>query len=153
MSRNRGTPPAVAGARSAQPRTGNQITFKLNVPAYATSCAEAWHASEIKLEVGQRVAISATGAIALSNYSRREGPPDGLVGIPADASYLAPGLDRYALVARIGTEGAPFQVGTHTAITIEDPGELFLGVNDEWFKYNSGSFDVEVQIAEAGGAD
>ena len=142
MPRNRGTPPAAG----AQPAAEKTRTFRLNVPAYAASCAEAWHASEIKLEVGQHVAIRTTGAIALSNYSRLEGPPDGLVGIPAESSYVAPGLDRYALVGRIGPDGNPFLLGAKADFTVEAPGELYLALNDEWFEYNSGGFDVEVRV-------
>ncbi len=123
-----------------------QDTHKMAVPAYARSREQAWHASGIQLEAGDRLELVASGAIALSDGSSHECTPYGLIGVKATPSYLAPGLDRYALIGKIGPDGRPFQVASRTTLEVEGPGELFLGVNDEWFDYNSGSFEVLIRI-------
>ena len=130
--------------RDSTPTTHRKV-YRLSVPAYARQ-GEAWHSSGIRLEAGQRLEIRATGVIALSERSGLEGPPDGLIGVVAGEGYLAPGLDRYALIGRIGAQGAPFPIGTHADLFAEQPGELELAVNDEWFEYNSGDFEVVVTV-------
>ena len=146
MPINRGGPLVEREPENRARATGIENTHKMAVPAHARSCEQAWHASGICLEAGDRLELVASGAIALSEPSSHEGTPDGLIGIKASESYLAAGLDRYALVGKIGPDGRPFQVGWQATLEVEGPGELFLGVNDEWFEYNSGSFEVLIRV-------
>jgi hypothetical protein len=51
-----------------------------------------------------------------------------------------------ALIGRIGN-GAPFYVGEgNTSFRAGNSGRLFLGVNDDYLRDNSGSFRVRVDI-------
>jgi hypothetical protein len=48
-----------------------------------------------------------------------------------------------ALIARIG-DGNPFLVGTRGSMPMPSAGKLYLGVNDEYYDDNSGSFNVTI---------
>jgi YVTN family beta-propeller protein len=67
-------------------------------------------------------------------------------GLPSvcGAGFAAPGLACYSLVGRIGSDGVPFEVGTSLQTTASSSGELFLGVNDNYFPDNSGSWTASV---------
>jgi RHS repeat-associated protein len=54
-----------------------------------------------------------------------------------------PGLACWSLVGRIGADGTPFDVGSAATINAS-AGELYLGVNDNFYSDNSGSWTVEI---------
>jgi hypothetical protein len=64
-------------------------------------------------------------------------------------TFSAPGLSCWSLVGKIGENGAPFEVGT--SITIEGPasGELYLGINDNYYQDNSGSLTATISSSES----
>ena len=53
-------------------------------------------------------------------------------------------------VGRIGEDGTPFNVGS-SATTDASAGELYLGVNDNYYPDNTGSWTVEVTAGVAVG--
>lgn len=57
------------------------------------------------------------------------------------AAWAAP---CWSLIARIGN-GSPFEVGTSTQV-VTTAGELYLGVNDNNFSDNSGSWTVRIKL-------
>ena len=59
-------------------------------------------------------------------------------------SWTAPGLPCWSLIGRIGN-GTPFFVGDSYQAVIKNPGELYLGVDDETGQFgdNSGSWTVQ----------
>jgi hypothetical protein len=55
-------------------------------------------------------------------------------------SFLAPGLNCWSLVGRIGTTGPIFFVGTSLTMPAPSSGELYLAFNDDYYPNNSGDF-------------
>jgi hypothetical protein len=122
------------------------------------STVAGWQNTGIVLIDGMAASISATGTAscdviepifaACTNVLG----PEGLVGTTAGGFpvWLAPGLPRYSLVARIDG-GTPFVLGTEPLV-ITGSGELQLGYNDQQGLYgdNAGQFTVTVTSCRPG---
>jgi hypothetical protein len=55
-------------------------------------------------------------------------------------SFLAPGLNCWSLVGRIGATGTIFFIGTTLNMPAPLSGELYLAFNDDFYPNNSGDF-------------
>ena len=74
----------------------------------------------------------------------RQDGPEGEKDSPRNPNRPIPSRSAAALIGRVGDD-APLFIGTDTAgIRVRGSGQLFLGVNDETFEDNSGSFRVTV---------
>jgi hypothetical protein len=70
--------------------------------------------------------------------------PDGDKNLPARASYPVRDMPVGGLIGRVGN-GRPFAIGsTRAPITMPNGGRLFLAVNDDDIRDNSGGFDVQI---------
>lgn len=124
---------AAAPAASATPAAG-VITVPANQP---------WTDTGITVARGQRVQFNATGDIMIAS-----GASSGVGGSPAvtvpGGRYPVAGAPVGALIGKVGN-GAPFLIGTNSQpIQMPSIGRLMLGVNDDHFADNSGSFSVSV---------
>jgi len=119
--------PAVAGA----------ITVQANQP---------WTSTGITVKKGQRVTFTSTGEIQLSADANDIATPDGSKsGRKAVNAPFAPS-SAGALLGRVGTSGQPFPLGSSTqTITMPADGVLYLGINDDGFGDNKGTFQVVVR--------
>jgi hypothetical protein len=120
------TAPAVASARAGA------IVLQGNQP---------WTSSGISVRKGERIAFSATGDIMIAANAS-----SGIGGSPAVTSptirYPVVNSPVGALIARIGN-GVPLAIGANTQpITMPATGQLFLGINDDHFEDNSGTYTV-----------
>lgn len=93
-----------------------------------------WTDTDIDLHIGQSVVIQATGEV-YGRYTPPErvwGPlgPEGQTDEIADSLWMLPGVPKITLLAKIGEDGEPFEVGSEMRISAERQGRLFLGVND-----------------------
>jgi hypothetical protein len=71
--------------------------------------------------------------------------PDGIEEV-ADETFVVPGLNKYALVGKIG-DGDPFLVGSYSNVDCEqETGTLLLIHNDSDSSDNSGSYEVNIQV-------
>ncbi len=61
-------------------------------------------------------------------------------------SFLAPGLNCWSLVGRIGTTGVIFPVGTSLKMPAPYSGELYLAFNDDYYPNNSGDFTAMITV-------
>jgi hypothetical protein len=93
---------------------------------------------------GERITFSGSGDIMVAaNASSSVG------GSPAATSpavrYPVASSPVGALIARVGN-GTPFPIGPNTPqpVTMPATGQLFLGVNDDHFGDNSGTYAVTV---------
>lgn len=105
----------------------------LTIPA-----AQSWTDTSIDLRQGDFVNITSSGIIYIDD-SAAEKTPDGDFSCTVDASFSAPDLRCWSLIGKIG-DGIPFEVGTRTTFSATTSGRLFLGVNDNIFSDNSGSW-------------
>lgn len=121
----------------------------VQLPTQATAPAGAiivqgnqpWTNAGIRVTKGERIAFAGTGDIMIAANAS-----SGVGGSPAVTSptirYPVPNLPVGSLIARIGN-GAPLAIGPNTQpITMPATGQLFLGVNDDHFEDNSGTYTV-----------
>ena len=102
----------------------------------------------IDLRRGDKVVINASGFIYPSESSPRTSP-DGNRGFSGSrTSYPLPDAGQGALIGYIrltdGRRTRPFYVGSQQAFTVPDDGRLFLLINDDDYRDNSGNFSVRV---------
>ncbi len=104
-----------------------------------------WTDTGFDLQGGEKVSIEATGEVFAN--ATVSGGPDGIPGHPGWARYnLVGDAPHAALIGRIGDEGEPFYVGHSFTTTVQQPGELFLGVNDTGYDNNKGAFTATVTV-------
>jgi hypothetical protein len=60
--------------------------------------------------------------------------------------FVAPGLPCWSLIGRIGQSGTIFEVGSSKSFVAASSGEVYLGVNDNYFGDNSGSWTASISI-------
>lgn len=102
----------------------------------------------INLRRGDRVTINASGFIFPDERSARTSP-DGNRGFSSSrSSYPLPDAGHGALIGYIrladGRQTRPFYVGSQQAFTVPDDGRLFLLINDDDYRDNTGNFSVRV---------
>ena len=126
-----GGAPAAAGLS----QNGGTMTVEANQP---------WTPTGLMVQKGQRFSFSASGAIQLSpNQNDAAGPGGSNSGRRAAGAPL-PRMLAGQLIAKIGDNGRPFPLGTNTTMTMPASGQLFLGINDDGFQDNTGSFQVTI---------
>ncbi len=101
----------------------------------------------IELRSGQRVSFSATGAIYSRNATTSAISPEGYRRTQA-GSYPMRDATFGSLIGYIrladGRASQPFYIGTQRTIDAPQSGRLYLLVNDDDYRDNSGSFQVRV---------
>lgn len=123
-----------------------------------------WTDTGVDVAAGEQLAISATGEMEISHwkFAGRDGF-EWLVGpqgtylydtVVSDKAFPLPAAGRgpapcYALIGRIGADGAPFLVGRDYRAQAPASGRLFLGVNDFDVSDNSGGFSADIALGEA----
>jgi hypothetical protein len=126
---------AVATTGSSTPSAGGT--------AITVSAQQAWTPTGITVTKGQTLTFTATGEVQLSaDANDKAGTAGSVTGRRAQRSALPRELAG-ALIGKIGS-GQPFGIGNLTSIVAPASGQLFLGVNDESFGDNQGSFQVTV---------
>ena len=80
------------------------------------SSIDFWTDTHVDIRGGQTVSIQATGEV-YGRYSPPDGVwgplgPEGQTDEIADSLWMLPGVPKIALIAKIGEEGEPFEVGS-----------------------------------------
>src|SRR5262249_2965408 len=121
-------------------------------PAVAVPSTRSWTETGITVRRGDVVAISARGQMHLGTGAIAAMTPAGIPWgaacdrvLGAQSGWIAPGLDCWSLIGRIGT-GKPFAVGFGRTFTAPDTGALVLGVNDDYFGDNAGSWSTTIVL-------
>ncbi len=104
-----------------------------------------WLDTKFEVEKGQKVRMSASGQISVSNYGVSCGP-DGTNNYRNNRSFH--GFPTLSLVGRIGKSGKPFLIGSSYKGTAKSTGRLYVGVVS--FIWNpggaSGNYDLKVTV-------
>jgi hypothetical protein len=109
----------------------------------SVAAAADWTSTEIRVQRGQRISITASGEVDLGNNRRAD--PDGIS--LEDAKKLLPQHPTGALIAVIGDDNDDFIfVGRAAEFVAPHNGILFLSVNEGNLKDNSGSFLARVKV-------
>jgi hypothetical protein len=137
--RPKDTQPADTG--DAGGGTGGAIAEK----TVSVSSTQDWTSTDIRVQRGQRISISATGEVDLGN-NRRTSPS----GISlSDNRKLIPNKPTGGLIAVVGDDNDDFVfIGRSSEFTASHNGILFLSVNEGNLKDNSGSFVAKVRITD-----
>jgi hypothetical protein len=135
------TPPPVTDAGDAGSATGGAIAEK----TVSVSATADWTSTDIRVQRGQRITISASGEVDLGN-SRRASPN----GISlSDNRKLIPNKPTGGLIAVVGDDNDDFVfIGRGSEFTASHNGILFLSVNEGNLKDNTGSFVAKVRVVD-----
>lgn len=117
-------------------------------PGLVVSGTQDWTNTKVTVPAGDELGITAGGQITVSP-KETVGPAGDPSCTPAQnhpgGAFPAPRLPCYSLIARIGN-GTPFEVGTSALVTAASSGTLFVGINDDTFSGNSGSWNVNIKL-------
>ncbi len=125
---------AATTGTASTPSAGGGITVNANQP---------WTPTGITVTRGQTLTVNSTGQVQLSADANDVATPTGAksgryaTGAPLPRTFAG------ALIGRIGT-GQPFGIGDNATFQAPASGQLFLGVNDDQFADNQGTFQVTV---------
>lgn len=102
---------------------------------------QAWSPTAMTVQKGDRLACTATGTIQLSHDQKDIAGPDGSKTGRRPLINTRPAGE---LLAKVGPNGQPFPIGRGGLVTMPDSGQLILGVNDDSFSDNGGTFQVTI---------
>ena len=103
----------------------------------------AWKDTGIEVRAGQTLYFQASGRVRWG--PNRQDGPEGERNSPHNASRPIPNRPAAGLIGRLGESDEYFFVGDEKgAIRVRSSGRLYLGVNDDYLKDNTGSFRVTV---------
>lgn len=134
----------ISKPQNAVATTGSAATPSAGGTTNITvSAQQAWTPTGITVKKGQRLTFNATGEVQLStDVNDKAGSAGSTTGRRAPHSAM-PGEPAGALIGKIGN-GRPFGIGNQTSIVAPASGQLFLGINDDAFGDNQGSFQVTI---------
>ena len=111
-----------------------------------------WTDTGVDVNAGDLISITATGSIQFSFGGQFMGPD----GDGVDCHHLGVAIYRWtfpdadlschSLLARVGPTGPIFEVGSSWRFRAATPGRLYLGVNDNFFPDNSGSWEATISL-------
>ena len=103
----------------------------------------AWKDTGIEVRAGQIVYFSASGRVRWG--PNRQDGPEGERNSPRNDNRPIPSRPAAALIGRVGDGSDIFFIGDDAgAIRMRSSGRLYLGVNDDYLRDNTGSFRVTV---------
>ena len=109
----------------------------------SVAAAADWTSTEIRVQRGQRIVITASGEVDLGDNQRTG--PDGIS--LTDSRKLVAARPTGALIAVIGDDNDDFIfVGSAIAFVAPHNGILFLSVNEGNLKDNTGAFVAKVKV-------
>ena len=103
----------------------------------------AWVATQVRVRQGDRVHFTVTGRVQLSDNAEDAAVPDGSLQQRRTPGAPIPQSLAGQLIARVGNS-APFPVGANATVTMPADGQLFVGINDDELRDNTGDFYVTV---------
>ena len=119
-------------------RPGGMRERSVNVNA-----SEQWRDTGVVVRAGQTLYFEASGRVRWGP-GRQDGP-DGERNSPRNDARPMPNRPAAALIGRIGESNDYFFIGDDAgAIRVRGNGRLYLGVNDDYLRDNSGAFRVTV---------
>jgi hypothetical protein len=92
------------------------------------------------------ISVVATGTIQLSDDTNDIATPNGAKSGRYAANAALKNVLAGGLIGRIGPTGTPFGIGENATFAAPASGLLYLGVNDDGYGDNRGSFQVQVTV-------
>ena len=111
-----------------------------------------WTPTGIDLHAGDAFAATAEGTIVTNASGSTASPqgvaPDCRVAGSVHIPFEAPQLPCWSLLGRIGPKGSVFEIGNRADLVATSSGQLFLGINDNFYGDNSGNWTAQVTATE-----
>jgi hypothetical protein len=135
--------PQQSQRAGADGRAPGALFFPIRLRVDPRSTESGWVSSGFTVRRGQRVRISATGRVTLSNGAATT--PTGLPRV-ADTDKLMANEPTGALIAVVGDDNNDFiLVSSQREFTAQRDGILFLSINTGRLTASSGAFDVVIE--------
>jgi hypothetical protein len=132
-----------AQQQQQQQRASAPVFFPISVRVDPRSTESGWVSTGFAVRRGQRLRVSATGRVTLSNGSATT--PTGLPRV-ADTDKLLQNEPTGALIAVIGDDNNEFiPVSSGREFTAQRDGILFLTINTGRLTATAGAFDVTIE--------
>jgi hypothetical protein len=145
---------SLALPAAAQQATPTGVPVKVPVTARFTD-------SGLTVKPGDTITIHAGGTITFQGgkATRRTTGPEGIPAGPqckqiahqTKGPFPEPQFACYSLIGRIGANGKPFEVGKRTTYRVLKNGTLWLGINDNYLRDNTGRWLATVSGASGKG--
>ena len=137
-------PPTTTDTGSAAPAENDTgVIATIAEKTVSVAAAADWTSTEIRVQRGQRIVISAVGEVDLGD-GKRTGP-EGLS--LADKDKLMSDRPTGALIAVIGDDNNDFAfIGQSTEFVAKHNGILFLSINEGNLRDNNGAFVARVKV-------
>jgi hypothetical protein len=126
-----------SGSRDLSPATGDGVVV---------SAQQKWTPSGLAVRSGDRLNFTASGEIQLSADRNDVANAGGAQSQRKAAGSPLPNAYAGALIGRVGN-GPVFAIGSQASLTVQESGQLFLGINDDETGDNRGEFRVKIQRA------
>ncbi len=133
------------GGSSSAPQAASPTAVPSTVIVSIVS-TKAFTDTGAQVSTGEKLDIVSTGTITWStsclsncNATPNGTPWNACLATPG-GTFTAPGLPCWSLIGKIGTTGVPFEVGSALKFSAPYSGELYLGVNDNYYPDNAGSW-------------
>jgi hypothetical protein len=141
-------PPSTSRPAPSQPqRASGPVFIPINVRVDPKATESGWVSSGFTVRRGQRVRVSASGRVTLSNGAATT--PTGLPRV-ADADKLLANEPTGALIAVVGDDNNDFiLVSSGREFTAQRDGIIFLGINTGRLTATAGAFDVVIEAEAA----
>jgi hypothetical protein len=139
-----------AGERSAGERSGGSRTGQAREKTITVYANQPWIDTGIDVEPNMTFSITAEGMIELDSRNRSE-PNGNSSAINSTSSYPMSDVAPGALIGKIryrdGRDSNFVFIGSRGEPTTEpsEYGRLFLGINDDYFRDNTGSYRVTIK--------
>jgi hypothetical protein len=139
-----------AGERSAGERSGGSRTGQAREKTITVYANQPWIDTGIDVEPNMTFSITAEGMIELDTRNRSE-PNGNSSAINSTSSYPMSDVAPGALIGKIryrdGRDSNFVFIGSRGEPTTEpnEYGRLFLGINDDYFRDNTGSYRVTIR--------
>jgi hypothetical protein len=126
-----------------RPGNGSSRPPGLRERSVTVNASEAWRDTGVVVRAGQTVYFEASGRVRWGP-GRQDGP-DGERNSPRNDARPMPTRPAAALIGRVGESNDFFFIGDDSGpIRVRGNGRLYLGINDDFLRDNSGSFRVTV---------
>jgi Zn-dependent metalloprotease len=106
---------------------------------------QAWTNTGITVKKGQDISISATGTIIYDNKGSSCSPDGASWSDTKDKEDPIFTKPHGGLIGRLGITGNPFFIGSKYKARVDTDGVLYLGINDKWYKGNTGQFTITIK--------
>jgi hypothetical protein len=105
---------------------------------------KAWTKTKISVAKNDKVQVQVTGTVTLDPNVTCTA--DGLKISSGPEHIAIKNVNRGALVAKVGKNGAPFLIGASGQFIVGPEGKLMFGINDDNVKNNTGAFTLTVTV-------